>query len=53
MKTLTKTELRNTRGGNVIVTIINWGINTYKTWKRINESNYPIGPIEPEPTDPS
>ena len=45
MQHLSQNELRQIQGGNPIIKIIEWGLHTYRTIKRINESNYPIGPI--------
>ncbi|HKK75425.1 MAG TPA: hypothetical protein VJ953_10155 [Saprospiraceae bacterium] len=49
MQNLNEKELRDTKGGNIIIQIIDWGTRTYLKWKTIKESNYPIGPVDTDP----
>lgn len=43
MKALNENELRKTEGGNIIVQIASWGIQTYHKWQLYKEANQPIG----------
>jgi hypothetical protein len=49
MQTLNENELRQTKGGNVIVRIIvDWGVRTYTKWKTYKFANQSIADRQKE-----